>query len=81
LTSISSSASYPPRIHGSVAIARKLIWILHACRVAIGQRGLNTAVRTAVLGDHRPGLTVVICTLFEPDWVAEIEAIAFRDPL
>jgi len=41
-------------------------------------RSLNTAVRRAVLGDHRPALTVVICTLFEPDWVAEIEAIAYR---
>jgi enamine deaminase RidA (YjgF/YER057c/UK114 family) len=43
-------------------------------------RGVNTAVRSDVLGDHRPALTVVICTLFEPDWVAEIEAIAYRDP-
>jgi enamine deaminase RidA (YjgF/YER057c/UK114 family) len=43
-----------------------------------GLREVNTAVRRDVLGDHRPALTVVICELFEPTWVAEIEAVAAR---
>lgn len=63
------------------AAAMELRHLVHV-RTYLGNpdvRGLNTAVRRAVLGDHRPALTVVICTLFEPDWVAEIEAIAYRD--
>jgi 2-iminobutanoate/2-iminopropanoate deaminase len=39
-------------------------------------RGVNTEVRREVLGSHEPALTVVICELFEPGWVAEIEAVA-----
>lgn len=39
-------------------------------------RTLNTAVRTEVLAGPTPALTVVICDLYEPGWVAEIEAVA-----
>jgi 2-iminobutanoate/2-iminopropanoate deaminase len=38
--------------------------------------GVNSEVRQAVLGGHKPALTVIICELFEPAWVGEIEAIA-----
>jgi len=39
-------------------------------------REINTKVRREVLGAHEPALTVVVCDLFEPGWVAEIEAMA-----
>lgn len=39
-------------------------------------REVNSDVRREVLGAHKPALTVVICELFEPGWVAEIEAVA-----
>lgn len=38
--------------------------------------GVNTAVRQAVLGDHRPCLTVIITGIWDPAWLVEIEAIA-----
>jgi 2-iminobutanoate/2-iminopropanoate deaminase len=40
------------------------------------QREVNAKVRREMLGAHEPALTVVVCELFEPDWVAEIEAVA-----
>jgi 2-iminobutanoate/2-iminopropanoate deaminase len=33
-------------------------------------------VRGEVLGDLRPGVTVVICGIWDESWVAEIEAVA-----
>ena len=39
-------------------------------------REVNAKVRREILGAHEPALTVVVCELFEPDWVAEIEAVA-----
>ena len=36
----------------------------------------NTMVRNEVLGRHRPALTVIVATIFEPEWLVEIEAIA-----
>jgi 2-iminobutanoate/2-iminopropanoate deaminase len=39
-------------------------------------REVNSHVRRDVLGAHEPALTVVMCDLFEPGWVAEIEAVA-----
>ena len=36
----------------------------------------NTAVRTEVLGDHRPALTVVITGIFDEARLLEIEAVA-----
>lgn len=39
-------------------------------------RAVNTSVRREILGDHAPALTVVVCQLFDEDWVAEIEAVA-----
>lgn len=36
----------------------------------------NTAVRTEVLGDHRPALTVIVTGIFDPGWLLEIEAVA-----
>ena len=35
-----------------------------------------TKVRREVLGDLEPGITVVICGIYDEDWVAEIEATA-----
>jgi hypothetical protein len=39
-------------------------------------REANTKVRREVLGTHEPALTVVVCDLFEPGWVAEVEGVA-----
>jgi enamine deaminase RidA (YjgF/YER057c/UK114 family) len=39
-------------------------------------REVNSTVRREVLGEHSPALTVVICELYEREWVAEVEAIA-----
>lgn len=36
----------------------------------------NTAVRTEVLGGHRPALTVLIAGIFDDAWLLEIEAVA-----
>lgn len=38
--------------------------------------GVNTAVRTEVLGAHRPALTVILAGIWDPAWLIEIEAIA-----
>lgn len=44
-------------------------------------RDINSSVRQDVLGGHEPALTVVVCQLYEDDWVAEIEAVAvLADP-
>lgn len=36
----------------------------------------NAAVRKEVLGAREPALTVIICDIFDEDWLLEIEAIA-----
>ena len=36
----------------------------------------NREVRQAVLGDHAPALTVIVCDIFDDAWLLEIEAIA-----
>lgn len=36
----------------------------------------NGAIRRDVLGEIRPALTVVICGIYDPAWLLEIEAIA-----
>jgi 2-iminobutanoate/2-iminopropanoate deaminase len=38
--------------------------------------GVNSRVRSEVLGDHRPALTVVVTEIWDPRWLLEIEAIA-----
>jgi len=38
----------------------------------------NRAIRSEVLGDHAPALTVVITGIFDERWLIEIEAIAAR---
>jgi len=35
-----------------------------------------TAARREALGDLEPGITVVICGIYDEDWVCEIEAVA-----
>ena len=37
---------------------------------------INGAVRREVLGSHAPALTVIICDIYDPRWLLEIEAIA-----
>lgn len=39
-------------------------------------RDENSKVRQEVLGDRAPALTVVIATIYDDDWLLEIEAIA-----
>jgi 2-iminobutanoate/2-iminopropanoate deaminase len=36
----------------------------------------NSRVRRAVLGEHRPALTVVITGIYDEGWLLEIEALA-----
>ena len=36
----------------------------------------NTLVRSEVLGDNRPALTVVVAEIFDPAWLLEIEVLA-----
>jgi len=36
----------------------------------------NTLIRTEVLGEHRPALTVIVTGIWDPGWLIEIEAIA-----
>lgn len=36
----------------------------------------NSLVRKDVLGEREPSLTVIICDIFDEDWLLEIEAIA-----
>lgn len=36
----------------------------------------STAIRKEVLGNREPALTVIICDIFDEDWLLEIEAIA-----
>jgi len=36
----------------------------------------NRTIRAAVLGAHRPALTVIVCGIFDDAWLLEIEAVA-----
>ncbi len=36
----------------------------------------NSAARRAALGDIAPALTVIICQIYDPDWLLEIEVTA-----
>ncbi len=39
-------------------------------------RAENSTVRKEVLGEREPALTVIICDIFDEEWLLEIEAIA-----
>lgn len=39
----------------------------------------NVRLRVKYLGEHRPASTVVCCTLLDPRWKLEVEAMAARD--
>ena len=39
-------------------------------------REANGRVRTEVLGDHRPALTIIITGIYAEEWLLEIEAVA-----
>lgn len=41
-------------------------------------RDQNSEVRQAVLGDHTPALTVILCDIYDENWLLEIEVIAAR---
>jgi enamine deaminase RidA (YjgF/YER057c/UK114 family) len=36
----------------------------------------NAAIRREVLSGHRPALTIIVCTIFDPAWLLEIEGVA-----
>ncbi len=38
----------------------------------------NSAIRREILGDHVPALTVIICDIYDPAWLLEIEAVAAK---
>ena len=38
----------------------------------------NSAARTAYLDGHEIALTVIICGIFDPAWLLEVEAVAAR---
>ena len=40
----------------------------------------NSRIRQAVLGKHRPALTVVIADIYDPQWLLEIEVVAAAPP-
>jgi enamine deaminase RidA (YjgF/YER057c/UK114 family) len=39
-------------------------------------REVNSEVRREVLQNHRPALTIIICGIYDPTWLLEIEAVA-----
>lgn len=39
-------------------------------------REVNSRVRTEVLGEHRPSLTIIITGIYSEEWLLEIEGIA-----
>lgn len=39
-------------------------------------RAANSKIRAEILGDHAPALTVIMCDIYEQDWLLEIDAIA-----
>ena len=38
----------------------------------------NSAIRREILGDHAPALTVIVCDIYDPAWLLEIEAVAAK---
>ena len=36
----------------------------------------NSAVRQELLAGHRPALTIIVCKIFDPAWLLEIEGVA-----
>jgi len=38
----------------------------------------NSAIRRVILGDHAPALTVIVCDIYDPAWLLEIEAVAAK---
>ena len=38
----------------------------------------NSAIRREILGDHAPALTVIVCEIYDPAWLLEIEAVAAK---
>jgi enamine deaminase RidA (YjgF/YER057c/UK114 family) len=38
----------------------------------------NVGLRVKYLGSHRPALTVICCTMLEPGWKLEVEAVAAK---
>ena len=36
----------------------------------------NSRIRTEILGEHRPALTIIVAEIFDEKWLLEIEAIA-----
>lgn len=38
----------------------------------------NSAIRRDILGDHAPALTVIVCDIYDPAWLLEIEAVAAK---
>ncbi len=41
-------------------------------------RAANGRIREHVLGKHATAVTIVICDIYSPEWLLEIEAIAVR---
>lgn len=51
--------------------------VIHRTFLADRRRTMqNRAVRKEILGDRAPACTVVICDLFDANWLIEIEATA-----
>lgn len=38
----------------------------------------NSAIRREILGDHAPALTVIVCDIYDEQWLLEIEAVAAK---
>lgn len=43
-----------------------------------GYREENSAIRREILGDYTPALTVIVCDIYDPAWLLEIEAVAAK---
>lgn len=41
-------------------------------------RDENGAIRREILGDHAPALTVIVCDIYDPEWLLEIETVAAK---
>lgn len=39
-------------------------------------RAANSQIRSEILGDHRPALTIIIADIYSEEWLLEIEGIA-----
>jgi len=38
----------------------------------------NSRIRREMLGAHQPALTVIVCDIYDPRWLLEIEVVAMR---